>query len=119
VAIQTLEARAALQLAEGRRAEALADMREAVAREDATEKSAVTPGPLVPAHELFGDVLMEVKQPADALVEYRKSLIKEPNRFRSLYGAMHASGAAGDRASEADYASRIDKLTGSSAFTRR
>ena len=119
VAIQTLEARAALRLAEGRRANALADMREAVMREDATEKSAVTPGPLVPAHELFGDMLMEVKQPAEALVEYRKSLIKEPNRFRSLYGAMNASGAAGDRKSEADYASQIDKLTGSSAVTRR
>jgi hypothetical protein len=119
VAIQTLEARAALRLAEGRRDDAMADMREAVTREDATEKSAVTPGPVVPAHELFGDMLMELQQPAGALVEYRRSLIKEPNRFRSLYGAMNASRAAGDRKSEADYAAQIDKLTGTSAFTRR
>ncbi len=119
VAIQTLEARGALRLAEGDRVDALAAMREAVTREDATEKSAVTPGPLVPAHELLGDMLMEVKQPADALAEYRKSLIKEPNRFRSLYGAMNAARAAGDRKSDVEYASRIDKLTGSSVFTRR
>jgi hypothetical protein len=119
VAIQALEARAALRLAEGRRDDALADMREAATREDATEKNAVTPGPLVPAHELFGDMLMEIKQPANALSEYRMSLVKEPNRFRSLYGAMTASRATGDRKAEADYASQIDKLTSSSAFTRR
>jgi hypothetical protein len=118
VAIQTLEARAALGLAEGRRDGAVASMREATTREDATEKSAVTPGPLVPAHELLGDMLMELEQPADALAEYRKSMIKEPNRFRSLYGAMKASRATGDQKTAADYASQIDKLTGTSAFTR-
>jgi len=118
VAIQTLEARAALDLAESRRDAAVTGMREAVMREDATEKSAVTPGPLVPAHELFGDMLMELNQPTDALVEYRKSMIKEPNRFRSLYGAMKACRATGDKKSAADYASQIDKLTGTSDFTR-
>lgn len=119
VAIQTLEARAALDLAESRRDAAVAEMREAVAREDATEKSAVTPGPLVPAHELFGDMLLELNQPADALIEYRKSMVKEPNRFRSLYGALKASRAIGDQKSVTDYASQIDKLTGTSTFTRR
>jgi hypothetical protein len=61
---------------------------------------------------------MELKQPADALVEYRKSMVKEPNRFRSLYGALKASRATGDKESVADYASQIDKLTGRSDFTR-
>ena len=41
-------------------------MREAATREDATEKSAVTPGPLAPARELLGDMLMELKRPAEA-----------------------------------------------------
>lgn len=118
VAIQTLEARAALSLADGRKDEALAAMREAVTREDATEKSAVTPGPLVPAHELFGDMLMDLKQPAEALGEYRTSMIKEPNRFRALYGAMQAARASGDRKSAADYAGQIEKLTASREFTR-
>ncbi len=119
VAIQTLEARAALDLAESRRDTAMAEMREAVAREDATEKNAITPGPLVPAHELFGDMLLDVNRPADALVEYRRSMVKEPNRFRSLCGALKASRATGDAKAAADYASQIDRLTGTSAFSRQ
>jgi hypothetical protein len=111
VAIQALEAWAALRLAEGRRDDAMASMREAVAREDATEKSSVTPGPLVPAHELYGDMLMEAKQPAEALREYRASMAKEPNRYRALDGAMLAARATGDRAAAADYAKQIEKLT--------
>ncbi len=50
--------------AQGRTAEALKSMEVAAALEDTTEKSAVTPGPLAPAHELLGDMLLEVKQPA-------------------------------------------------------
>jgi len=87
VAIQQLAARAWLELAEHHEADALARMREAAAREDATEKSAVTPGPLAPARELLGDMLTELKRPAEAKVEYRATLQKEPNRRHSLRGA--------------------------------
>jgi tetratricopeptide (TPR) repeat protein len=119
VAIEWLEDRAALAMAEGRHDDAIADMREAVTREDATEKNAITPGSIVPAHELFGDVLMELGKPADALAEYRKSLVKEPNRFRSLVGAKKAADATGDKKAGADYAAQVEKLTGSKAFTQR
>ena len=91
VAIQQLTARAWLDLAEGRADSALALMREAADREDATEKNAVTPGPLAPARELLGDMLMELKRPSEALAEYRKTLIKEPNRYRALAGARRAA----------------------------
>src|SRR3990170_4891950 len=84
VAIQHLAAQAWLDLAEGRDDEALARMREAVAREDATEKSPVTPGPLAPARELLGDMLMELKRPAEARAEYRATLKKEPNRRHAM-----------------------------------
>ena len=80
VAIQGLAAQAWLDLAEKRENEALMHMREAVTREDATEKSAVTPGPLAPARELLGDMLMELNRPAEAKAEYRATLRKEPNR---------------------------------------
>jgi hypothetical protein len=83
VAIQNLEAQAWLDHAEKRETEALTRMREAAAREDATEKSAVTPGPLAPARELLGDMLMELNRPAEASVEYRATLQKEPNRRHS------------------------------------
>jgi hypothetical protein len=84
VAIQNLEAQAWLDHAEKRETEALARMREAATREDATEKSAVTPGPLAPARELLGDMLMELILPAEASVEYRATLQKEPNRRHAL-----------------------------------
>ena len=87
VAIQHLAAQAWLDLAEKRNDDALKHMREAVAREDATEKSAVTPGPLAPARELLADMLMELGQRDQAIAEYRATLKKEPNRLRSVRGA--------------------------------
>jgi len=59
-------------------------MLEAAKREDATEKSAVTPGPLAPARELLGDMLMELNRPTEAKMEYRATLQKEPNRRHAL-----------------------------------
>jgi hypothetical protein len=94
VGIQGLEARAWLEFAGRREAgggkreegSALALMHEAVVREDATEKSAVTPGPLAPARELLGDMLMELNRPDEARAEYRATLVKEPNRRHALQG---------------------------------
>lgn len=111
VAIQELGARAWLDHAEHHDDAAIARMREAAEREDATEKSAVTPGPLAPARELLGDMLMELRRPADALVEYRATLVHEPNRYRTLDGARRAAAASGDRAAEAGYAARLRENT--------
>lgn len=90
VAIQDLGAQAWLKLAEHHNEEALTLIREASKREDATEKSAVTPGPLAPAREQLGDMLMLLHRPAEARTEYRAVLLKEPNRrhsrLRSLDG---------------------------------
>ena len=84
VAIQHLAASAWLDLAERRETQALARMREAVTREDATEKSAVTPGPLVPSRELLGDMYYELGRRAEALAEYRATLTREPGRRHSM-----------------------------------
>ncbi len=97
VAIQRDGAAAFLLLAEGRHDEAIAAMRAVAAREDATEKSAVTPGPIAPARELLGEMLLEVKQPAAALKEFQATLKKEPNRFRAVYGAAKAAALSGDQ----------------------
>lgn len=110
VAVQQLGAGAWLALAEHRADTALARMRAASSREDATEKDAVTPGPLAPARELLGDMLMELNRPREALAEYRATLNKEPNRFRTLYGAMRAATLAGDRTAAAQYRSSLMKL---------
>ncbi|MEP7298482.1 MAG: hypothetical protein ABI702_20045 [Burkholderiales bacterium] len=87
-----------IALARGQSDEALRLMRAAADLEDRNEKHIVTPGRMVPARELLGEMLMELKQPAAALVEYERSQVREPNRFRSIAGAALAADAAGDRA---------------------
>ena len=87
VAIQRLAAQGWVDLAEHRERDALAHMREAVTREDATEKSAVTPGPLAPARELLGDMLISLNRAEEAKAEYRATLQKEPNRRHALKGS--------------------------------
>ena len=86
---------------------ALALMRTAAAREDRTEKAAITPGPLAPARELLGDMLLQLDRPAEALAAYRATLETEPNRFRTLYGAMRAASLVGDQAAAARYAAQL------------
>jgi hypothetical protein len=84
VAIQHLAAQAWIDLAERRPDAALTGMREAVRREGATEKSAVTPGPLVPARELLGDMLVALGRADEAREEFRATLRTEPGRRHSL-----------------------------------
>jgi hypothetical protein len=110
VAIQRDEAAAFLALAEGKREDALTMMKAAALREDATDKSAVTPGPLAPARELLGDMLLEMKQAAPALKEYQAVMKKEPNRFRAIYGAAKAASSSGDSAGARTYYQQLVKL---------
>ena len=107
VTIQKLVASAWLALAEGRNADALAAMRDAADREDRTEKSAISPGPLAPARELLGEMLLELKQPKDALAAFQKTMAKEPNRFRALVGAARAASEIGDRPAARKYAEQL------------
>ncbi len=81
--------------AENRHAEALRLAREASDKEEQVEKHPVTPGPLIPARELLGDILMLHNQPAQALAAYESTLKREPNRARTLVGAARAARAAG------------------------
>jgi hypothetical protein len=83
--------------------DALKLMREAADLEDRNEKHIVTPGRILPARELLGDMLLEAGQPALALKEYEASQQREPNRFRGLAGAARAGEAANDRDKAAAY----------------
>jgi tetratricopeptide (TPR) repeat protein len=96
--------------AEGRKDEALKTLTAVAALEDTTEKSAVTPGPLAPAHELLGEMLLEANQPADALKAFETGLKKEPNRFRSVYGAGIAAERAGSREKARAYYTQLVKI---------
>ena len=90
VQIQRVGASAWLALAQGQPDRALALMREAAEREDRTEKSAISPGPLAPAHEMLGEMLLELKRPREAAAEFQKTIAKEPNRLRAKKGAAAA-----------------------------
>jgi tetratricopeptide (TPR) repeat protein len=91
VEIQRRGAAAWLAKIEGRNQEALELMRSAADLEDSTDKHPVTPGAVVPARELLGDLLLDLNQATDARKEYERSLEVSPNRFNSLYGAARAA----------------------------
>src|SRR5438552_3317016 len=96
VNIQQHAAAAWAARAEGKNDEALKLMRATADLEDATEKHPVTPAPVVRARELLGELLLDVNQPAQALVEFEASAKREPNRFNGLFGAARAAELSGD-----------------------
>jgi len=111
VEIQRLGAAAWLAFAQHRKDDALSAMREAADREDATEKNAITPGPIAPARELLGAMLLQFHEPRLALKEFEATLTKEPNRFRVVAGAAEAAVAAGDRAAARRYYGQLLEIS--------
>jgi tetratricopeptide (TPR) repeat protein len=81
--------------ARGQREEGLALLRDAAEREGRTDKHPVTPGPLMPAREQLGEMLLLMNQPADALREFEAVQKTEPRRFRAVHGAARAAELAG------------------------
>jgi len=109
VAIQRRGVAAWLAWAEGRKEAALAEMRAAAELEDGTEKNAITPGPIAPAREMLGEMLLEAHEPARAREEFAATLRKEPDRFRALTGAATAAAQAGDQQAAAGHYARLAK----------
>jgi tetratricopeptide (TPR) repeat protein len=110
VEVQRTAAAAWIAQARGQRDEALRLMRAAADLEDKNEKHIVTPGRVVPARELLGEMLLEQKQPAAALKEFELSQQREPNRFRGYAGAARAAEEAGDRAAAQRHYQRLLEL---------
>jgi hypothetical protein len=86
-----------LALATGDTTGALREARAAADLEDVTEKHPVTPGELLPARELYADLLLATGRNAEARTAYEATLTREPGRARSIYGAGRAAEMAGDR----------------------
>lgn len=78
--------------------------------EDATSKNPVTPGALLPAREMLGDLYLELNRPGDALVQYELSLKNNPNRFNTLYGAGKSAEIMGNKEKANYYFSELLKL---------
>ena len=119
VRIQQQAASAWVTFAEGRKAEAVELMRKAADAEDATDKAAISPGPLAPARELLAEMLLAVDRPADALKEFEATMKKEPNRFRATYGAAKAAALAGDRATARRYYKQLLEICRAGDITGR
>jgi tetratricopeptide (TPR) repeat protein len=97
VEVQRLAASAWVAHAEGNNEEAVRLMRSAAELEDTTEKHPVTPGAVLPARELLGDLFLELDQPTRALPEFETTLRNSPKRFNATYGAARAAELSGDR----------------------
>ncbi len=107
--IKTVEAWIAL--AEKRNDDALQLMRAAAEAEEASDKHPVTPGNVVPSRQLLGEMLMALGEPKQALAEFERSLKRDPNRFRGLYGAARAAEASGDHEVARAYYAKLQTLT--------
>jgi predicted Zn-dependent protease len=118
VEIQRLGAAGWIALAEGKDEEALKFMRASADLEDRNEKHIVTPGRLLPARELLGEMLLQMKQPAAALKELEASQVREPNRFRNYALSARAAEAAGDTATARKYYEKLSALANDPAADR-
>jgi hypothetical protein len=118
VEVQRRVAAAWAAYADGKNGEALELMRAAADLEDSTEKHPVTPGPISPAREQLGELLLELNEPAQALKAFEASLQREPNRFNGIYGAARAAELSGDRDKARKYYESLMTL-GEKADTER
>lgn len=118
VEIQRLTAQAWLAKAMGKTDVAVSTMRQAADLEDASEKRPVTPGPIMPAREVLGDLLLELDRPAEALDAYRLALAASPGRFNGLAGAACAARRLGEQNTVQRYAARLPLQTTSAASGR-
>lgn len=112
VEVQRGAAEAWIAFAKGERDQGLKLMRAAADIEDKTEKHPVSPGRLIPARELLGDMLLESGRPAEALVEYEASQVRDPKRFRGFWGAGQAAAQAGNKDKARYNFTRLVELAG-------
>jgi hypothetical protein len=96
VDIQRQVAEAWALYAQGKYQEALSTLQAAADAEDRTDKHVVTPGPLIPARELYGEMLLSRGQHREALAAFEATLQKEPNRLGAMLGAGKAAAQAGN-----------------------
>ncbi|OQP40695.1 hypothetical protein A4H97_13810 [Niastella yeongjuensis] len=95
----------------GNPALALERMGLAAEMEDKTEKHPVTPGEVLPARELLGDLFLEIKQPEKALAAYQADLEKHPNRYNGLNSAALAAAQCGKQDLADYYAKQLKVIT--------
>ncbi|HYG02489.1 MAG TPA: hypothetical protein VD927_08580 [Chryseosolibacter sp.] len=119
VSIQLKASEAWIQFMSGKKEEGLKLLTLAADMEDATEKHSVTPGEIVPARELLGDMYMAAGNYTKAAEAYKANLTKRPNRFNSLYGAAFASEKANNSTEARMYYSTLINVAGAANKNRQ
>lgn len=110
IEIQRLAVAAWVAHAKSETEDALKLMRASAELEDSTEKDNVTPAAIIPARELLGELLLELKRPSEALQELEASLKRTPNRRNALYRAAQAAKLAGDQLKAEHYEQQYQQL---------
>ena len=104
VEIMALEADGMALLAGGDRTGAVKRLEQAAVIEESMDPPSGPPGeqdtdpPIKPAHELLGEVLLEIGRPAEAARQFAIGLDRMPNRPRLLVGAARAAVKVNDQA---------------------
>ncbi|RDK02906.1 hypothetical protein DLM46_10230 [Paraburkholderia lacunae] len=111
VQVQILAASAWTARAQGKHEQGLKLMRAAANLEDGSEKHVAMENRLYPMRELLGDMLLEMKRPAEALTAYEAAMQATPNRLRGLYGAAKAAAMAKDQQKAKAYYGKLVVLT--------
>src|SRR5438477_9441541 len=110
VDVQRRAAEGWIARAEGKNDDAVTMLASAADLEDSMDKSPVTPGAVLPAREMLGDLLLELNRSDKALEAYERSLKDSPNRLNGLSGAARAAELTGNRAKAHDYHVKVADL---------
>jgi len=108
--IEQQKAEAWVEFAEGKKDEAVKTLRMASEREESAGVDSLS----MPAREMLGDMLMELKRPSEALEAYRLGLRESPNRFDGLWGAAQAARGAGNEEAAKEYSAKLVEISGAS-----
>jgi len=118
VEIQMKAGEAWIKFESGKKTEALDLMKHAADMEDSTAKHPVTPGEVIPARELYADMLLEMHQPEKSLEAYEEVLQRSPNRFNSLYGAGIAAEKNVNKEKAIYYFKQLSEMVGTANCNR-
>ena len=118
VSIQIEAIRAWIEFSKGNSKEAIDLMKLASTLESKTSKAAVTPGEIIPAEELLGDLYIALNKPKEALESYKLNLEVRPFRFNGIYGAAKAAEKLGDIKLAKHYFNQLIEVTSKTNSSR-
>jgi len=111
------ELKALIALANKQNDEAVNELQDAVAIEESMRPPNGAADPVKPSHELLGEVLLQLGKPAEAAKAFDTSLLRMPNRARSLMGSARAHAAAGHREIAAERIAVLNSFWKGKPFT--